>query len=281
MSDACPIALLAGEGEVPLRVFEELKFAKKKVLLLAIKGLTAPALVEKADLVVPLHYTQLGKAISACKKYGAKELIMVGRVHHTRIFSISLIKLDWLALKFWFKLKDKRADSILGALASTFATHGITLLSSVKYLERFIAKEGILTSKAPSSQIWDDIQFASKLAKEIGRLDIGQTVVVKNGSIVAVEAMEGTDLCLQRAGEIAGPGCVVVKMAKPQQDMRFDVPVIGLNTIEKLIKIKAAALAIEAGKTIVLDKEIKTLADANDLIIVSLAQEKVLLPCAH
>lgn len=268
--DNPPIALLAGEGKMPFCVFEGIQSSGRKVLLLAIRGVTSPLLIAQAEHCVLLYVTELGKALHACLKYGVSELVMVGRVHHKNIFSVSLLKLDWTAFCFWWKLKDKRADSLLKGIADLFALRGITLMSSVKYLQNYLAKEGVLSHKKPSTAILNDIYFGLKLAKEIGRLDIGQTVVVKNTSVVAVEAMEGTDQCIERAGILAGPGCVVVKMAKPEQDMRFDVPVIGVNTIEKLVKIKAAAIAIEAHRTVILDSETIELANKHGIIIVSL-----------
>ncbi|MDR3623785.1 MAG: UDP-2,3-diacylglucosamine diphosphatase LpxI [Chlamydiales bacterium] len=265
-----PIALLAGEGKMPFLVLEGIRAAGRRVLLLAIHGSAEDRLISLADYSVSLYVTELGKAIQTCLKHGVKELVMVGRVHHKNIFSVSLFKLDWTAFCFWWKLKDRRADSLLKGIADLFFARGITLMNSVKYLQSHLAKEGVLTDKKPSSSLWQDIHFGSKLAKEIGRLDIGQAVVVKQGSVVAVEAMEGTDQCIERAGLLAGPGCVVVKMAKPNQDMRFDVPVVGINTIEKLIKVKAAALAIEAGTTVILDPEAIEVANKHGIIIVSI-----------
>jgi DUF1009 family protein len=268
-----PIALFAGEGHMPIRVFEELKREKKKVLLIAIDTITPKSLIDEADFVVKISLYQIGKAIKVCKKYGVRELVMVGRIHHSKIFSISLFKLDLTTLRLWLSLKDKRADTILKAIADLLAKMGISLISSIKYLMRFVPKEGILTKKKPSKSQWDDIFFGAKLAKDLGRLDIGQTVVVKKMSVVAVEAMEGTDGCIERAGQLAGSSLVVVKMSKPKQDMRFDVPVIGLNTIQKLIKIKASVLAVESEKSVILDPKALELANENDLIIVALPCE--------
>lgn len=264
-----PIALLAGEGSMPEKVMEGIHASGRRVLLLALQGVTAPYLITQADEHVVLYITELGKAIKTCLKHRVKELIMVGRVHHKNIFSISLLKLDWTAFCFWLKQRDKRADTLLNNLSLLFSSHGITLMSSVKYLKKYLAKEGVLTQKTPSPKEWSDIEFGMHLAKEMGRLDIGQTVVVKNGAVVAVEAMEGTDLCIERAGSIAGDNCVVVKMAKPNQDMRFDVPVVGLNTIEKLIKIKAKVLAIEADKTVIIDDDVIELANKHGISVVS------------
>jgi DUF1009 family protein len=268
------VALFAGEGQMPIRVFEEMKNCGKRVFLIAVKGSTPSELIEKADFVLYISITQIGRVIKALKKYQISELTIVGRIKHASIFSISLFKLDWTTLKLWFSLKDKRTDTIIGSIADLLSKYGITIINSTNYLKNFLAKEGILTKKKPSKEVIDDIIFGAKLAKEMGRLDVGQTVVVKNKSIVAVEAMEGTDACIERAAHLAGPSIVVVKMPKPSQDMRFDVPVIGLNTIEKLIKLKAAALAIESQRTVILDPDCIKLADKHNLVIVALDRQE-------
>jgi DUF1009 family protein len=268
------VALFAGEGQMPIRVFEEMKNRGKKVLLIAVKGSTDSSLVEKADFLVFISIIELGKAIKALKKFKIKELTMVGRIRHTSIFSVSILKLDFVTLKLWFSLKDKRTDTILSAIGELLQKNGITLINSIEYLKKYVAKEGVLTKKKPSQELLEEIFFGVKIAKELGRLDVGQTIVVKHNSVVAVEAMEGTDACIERAFSIAGPSTVVIKMPKPSQDMRFDVPVIGLNTIEKLVKIKAAALAIESKRTVILNPECIALADKNNLVIVALLREE-------
>lgn len=263
------IALIAGEGSMPSRVIEGIHAAGQKVLLLAIEGCTEKELEKSADQTVWLHVTQLGKAIKTCLGYQVKEVVMAGRIHHKEIFKISLFRLDWKAFRLWLSLKDRRADTLLRGIADVFQKSGITLLSVLPFLKKYVAKEGKLTHKAPSPALWKEIEFGSEIAKEIGRLDIGQTVVVKNLSVVAVEAMEGTDQCIERAASLAGEGIVVVKMAKPSQDERFDLPVIGKNTIEKLIKCKAAALAVQREKTLILDPEVISFANNAGFIIVS------------
>jgi len=272
MSNQCPVALLAGEGAMPLRIMEGIRAAGRQILLIGVHGATDPALARLADHSCFLHVTQPGKAIRACLKWQAKELIMAGRVHHRTMFLYSPWRLDWTGIKVWWNLKDKRANSLLNAIVNAFANSGINVMSSITYLQQYLAKEGILTRKQPTRQILNDAVFGVQMAKELGRLDIGQTVVVKNQAVIAVEAMEGTDQCLERAGQIAGAGCIVVKMPKPNQDMRFDVPVIGVNTIQKLAKIKAPALVIESGRTLIIDSE--TIAEADRLGIVLMALPK-------
>lgn len=268
------IALLGGEGKMPRLIIEGMHSEGKKVFLLAIKGVTPLSLAKLADEVLWLHIVQLGKAIRECSKRRIKEVVMAGRVHHRIIFSLSLFRMDLTAFKLWWNMTDWRADTILKGIADALAKKGLTLVSSVRYLGSYLSKRGTLTHKRPTSRDLEDIQFGVQIAKEMGRLDIGQTVVVKKKAVVAIEAMEGTDLCLERAGRVAGTGCVVVKMSKPNQDMRFDVPIIGLNTIEKLAKIGATVLAIEAEYTVLIDKHLISVADQMGVAIVALPRER-------
>ncbi len=268
------VALLAGEGKMPLVAIQGIHASGKRVFLLALHNITSQELASLADDVIWLHLTQLGKAIRECRKRAIHELIMAGRVPHTSIFSLSLLRMDWTTIKTWFSLPDKRGDTILGGIANAFTKSGITVMDSTTYLQDHMAKLGVLTRARPSSKTMDDVFFGLKLAKEMGRLNIGQTVVIKNKTIVAVEAMEGTDKCLERSGEIAGKGCVVIKMPKSNQDMRFDVPTIGVNTIHKLAKIGATALAIEAGKTLIIDDETIEVANGLGIAIISMSAEE-------
>jgi UDP-2,3-diacylglucosamine hydrolase len=263
-----PVGVIAGEGQMPQMIIEELKRLKRPFFLLAIQGVTSQQLVDEANDVEWLTITRFGQALKACKKRGVQEIVMAGRVKHQKIFNLSWWKFDWLTIKFCLSLKDWRADTILKSFCDLFNSKGIKIMSSVSFLGRFFHKKGCLTKVQPTSSQMKDIDLGKKIAKQMGALDIGQTVVIKKLSVVAVEAMEGTDLCLERSQDIAGSGCVVVKVSKPNQDMRFDVPVIGINTIEKLIKIGAAGIAIEADKTLILDSEVITKADDYNLFIV-------------
>ncbi|MBJ7448802.1 MAG: UDP-2,3-diacylglucosamine diphosphatase LpxI [Parachlamydiales bacterium] len=255
---------------MPLTIADEIHRQGGKVFLLAVPGITPQDLINKADEYIFIQLTQVGKAIRACLKHDVKELIMAGRIRHRFVFSLSFFKFDWTTLRIWLSLPDFRTDNLLHGIVDAFERKGVHVIDSTKYLKKYLAKEGLLTKLKPSSKVLDDIIFGKDIAKAMGQLDIGQTVVVKNKTIVAVEAMEGTDSCLERAGHIAGSGCVVVKMAKPNQDMRFDVPVIGINTIQKLNKIGAAALAIEKDKTLLIDAETIDIANQLGLVIVSL-----------
>ncbi len=255
---------------MPRRVIDGVHAAGQKVFLLALKGLTDPEIVREADEALWVEHPRLGRIIKECRKRGAEEMTIVGRIPHNRIFSLSPLHMDWLALRLLLGVKDFRADTVLKKLCHLIAKKGVRIISSIRYLGPYLAKRGVLTKHCPAPLVYRDIEFGTPIARSLGALDVGQTVVVKDRAIVAVEAMEGTDHCLQRAGEVAGPGCVVIKMPKPDQDLRFDVPVIGVNTIEKLAKIQAAALAIGAGKTILIDPETLEVADRLGVTIVGI-----------
>jgi DUF1009 family protein len=263
------VALIAGQGGMPLKLIEEIHLKGKKVLLLGIQGITPKSLEEKVDLFYWAKIYQLGKARRHCLKHKVKEVVMAGLIRHTELFNLSYLFVDWVTLKALLSVSDFRANSICMKVIEIFQEKGIRFLSTTKLLNRYLAPKGFLTRNRPSKKIQEDIEFGIQLARELGRLDIGQTVVVKNKSVVALEAMEGTDQCIQRAGDIAGVGCVVVKLPKPDQDNRFDVPVIGRNTIEKLAKIKASCLAIAANKTLIIDDEVVDLANKLNVMILS------------
>lgn len=265
------VALLAGEGALPLRVLEGMKKEGHRVLLLAVMGDAHPLLEKEADKCFWLYPTQIGKAIRICQKWSAQEIVFAGRVHHKKVYNLPWLKADLSAIKLWLSLKDKRADTMLKALCDLFQKKGIHVNSLARYLKSYIVKNEP-PSRALTESEEADVRLGLEMARELGRLDIGQTVVVKKGAIVAVEAMEGTDSCIERAAHLAGEGIVVVKLAKPGQDMRFDLPVIGKNTIEKLIKLKAKVLALQAEKTIVIDDEVYLLAKEHGIALVILSE---------
>ncbi len=267
------LALIGGEGTMPKRIARAVRSSGRSVFLLAITGITPHDLVNDVDDVVWIPFGRLGKAIKECVKRDITEVVMAGRVHHRLVFSLSSFAMDWSTLRLWWSLPDKRTDTILSAIADAFSRRGITVVNSIHYLQESMAFEGVLTCRSPTGSENDDILFGLGIVQQLGHADIGQTVVVKNRSVVAVEAMEGTDKCIERAGEIAGKGCVVVKMAKPSQDMRFDVPVIGVNTIKRLASINASTLAIEAEKTLIVDSDTLDVADSFGITVVAIRKE--------
>jgi UDP-2,3-diacylglucosamine hydrolase len=244
---------------------QEAKRQGRRIVAIAVEGETDPNL---EPLVDRFHWVPLGqikKTIGLLKDGGVEEAIMAGQVKHAKLFSV--LKLDTTAIRILATVRDKKTDTILGAIADEFAKSGIKFLSSVTYLQDFLAPEGPMTSRKPSSDQKKDIEFGFKTAKAVAGLDLGQTVCVKDQAVVAIEAMEGTDACILRAGPLSGGGFTVVKVAKPRQDVRFDVPVIGRRTLESLKNAGAAVLAVEAGKTLFFDKD-AFLREADDLGLV-------------
>ena len=251
-SDDGPLGLIAGNGRFPFLVAEAARRQGRRITLIKLKEETDPGLEALVDETHEVSLGQLGACIAALKQSGAREAIMAGQVRHRQIFSG--IVPDLTLVGVLARLALKNTDSLIGGVADALEREGIRLISSVKLLADQLADEGSMAGKKPSSDELKAIEYGVGIATELGRLDLGQTVVVKDRAVVALEAMEGTDETIARGARIAGPGVVVVKMAKPKQDMRFDVPVVGITTLERLHTAKAAVLAVEARKTLLLDK---------------------------
>ncbi|MEW6109918.1 MAG: UDP-2,3-diacylglucosamine diphosphatase LpxI [Nitrospirota bacterium] len=248
------LGLISGSGELPKAVASEARSKGYHVIAIGLEPLAESSLSSFVDEIHWINVGKLGKIIETLKKNGVKEAVMAGKVPKSLLYK-SKIKPDLRAVKLLFTLKDRSDDSILLAIAAELQKDGISLLNTTDFSSRLLTFEGVLTSRKPSEDEWKDIEFGWKIAKEIGRLDIGQTVVVKNQAVMAIEAIEGTDEAIRRGGRLAGEGSVVVKVSKPQQDMRFDVPVVGLDTLKVMKEIKARVLAVEAKKSILLSKE--------------------------
>lgn len=248
------IVLISGSGKFPFLFAKAAKDKGYYVLSIAIKDNTDPRLRNFVDEIKWFKIIEFRKLFEFLNNNSMKNVAMVGQIKPRTIFDKDILK-DEEIRKFIVDLKDMRADSIFGAIAKKLEENGLTLLDSTMFLDDYLPKKGVLTPVEPTQEIWDDINFGLQIAKEIARLDIGQTVVVKSKAIVAVEAMEGTDAIIIRAGRIVPRDCVVLKVSKPRQDKRFDIPVAGLRTIKNLIKIKARCLAFEAGRTLLIDKQ--------------------------
>ncbi len=267
LSPATPLGLIAGEGELPKLVARGARAGGRSVAVIALRGCADPALRELADTFCWRGIVRLGSWIRALKRAGCREVIMAGRVRKARMFAgprwLQWLQYlpDWTSIRVWyFGARDKRNATLLGAVADELQRRGLTLIDSTRYCPEALAEAGVLTPWEPARNVLDDADFAWPLARQIAALDIGQAVAVKEREIIAVEAIEGTDKLIARAGELCpASGWTLVKVAKPQQDMRFDVPTIGPQTIENLHDAGAAGLVVEAGKTIVLERE-KTLA---------------------
>lgn len=239
-------------------------------MAVAVKGDTSPQLKNFVEKIYWIGLDEFRRIFEIFKKEGITRVVMAGQISPARLFSKELNRNAELK-DLLSRIKDKKADTIFGAVAKKLEEAGFELLDSTTFMEEFLPRKGTLTKRAPDFSGWEDIYFGFDLAKEIALLDIGQTVAVKDKAVVAVEALEGTDNLIRRAGRISRAGFVVVKVSKPKQDLRFDMPVVGLNTVKTLVSAKAKCLAIEAAKTLFIDKQISIrLADKKGISIVVL-----------
>jgi hypothetical protein len=253
-----PLGLIAGSGRFPFLVAEEAMRRGIPVVALGIPGVTDPALETIAGGLTWFKLGQINASIKTLKEGGVRKVVMAGKVQHVSLFGGVLP--DWRAARVLLSLKDKRTDTILKAVVDEFAKDGLEFISSAAYLEHLLAPVGPITKRTFTSEERADSMIGWRAAKAVAGFDIGQTVVVQDAAIVAVEGMEGTDACVARAATLARsqgrePALVVVKVAKPKQDFRFDLPVVGLDT---LISFKAAgvkAIALEAGSTLIFDRD--------------------------
>jgi DUF1009 family protein len=248
------IGLIAGNRKFPLIVSEAAKKDNFYIVAIAIKGDTWPKLRGFVDKIYWLGLDEFRRMFEIFREESVTKVIMAGQISPRRLFSKEIDKNEELK-ELLSGLKDKKADTIFGAIAQKLKESGIQILDSTVFIKDCLPKKGTLTEREPNFAEWEDVYFGLELAKEIAYLDIGQTVAVKHKAVVAVEALEGTDSLIRRAGKISQGGITVVKVSKPTQDMRFDIPVVGLDTIKNLIKAGARCLAIEADKTLFIDKE--------------------------
>lgn len=250
------LGLIAGNGRFPFLVLDAARGAGHDVTIIALKEETYPDLAEVAARppAAAMHWIslgQLGRCISILKDAGVTQAVMAGQVKHTKLFAD--IVPDMTLLGVLMRLKAKNTDALISGVADVLRDHGIGLIDSTAFLAPLLAREGVLTRRAPDAEQRADLEFGYRVADTIAGLDIGQTIAVKSAAVVAVEAMEGTDAVITRAGHLAGAGVRIVKVAKPNQDMRFDVPVIGVSTIDAMKASGADALSVDAGKTLMID----------------------------
>ncbi len=246
--------LIAGGGRFPILVASSARQQGHEVVAVAIKEEADPELEQHVDRCHWISLGELTKLVRAFQDEGITEAVMAGRVRHARIYSA--IRPDWKLFKLLASLPRKNTDSLLAAVANFLEGEGIQLIESTRFLEPYLAKPGQLTSRSPTKDELADIEYGKEVARALVSFDIGQSVVICERACVAVEAMEGTNDVITRAGTLSnGRSLTVVKMAKPNQDMRFDVPVIGPTTFVKMSEVNATALAVEAGKTLFLDMD--------------------------
>jgi len=254
VTDGERIGLIAGNGRFPIIFADNAKKLGYHVSAVAHEGETEPELASHVDRIHWIKIGQLNKLIKAFKDDGVHQAVMLGGIKKTHVFTT--VRPDFRTLAMATRLALWKDDDILRELAKELEREGIAICESTFGLEGILVEEGTLTARAPSEKEWEDIRYGWEVAHDIGRLDIGQCVVIKDRVVVAVEAVEGTDGAIKRGGDLAKEGAVVVKRSKPQQDLRFDLPAVGPRTIEVMASVKASVLAIEAGRTILLDREI-------------------------
>jgi len=245
--------LIAGNGQFPFLVLEGAKRAGATVVVAAIREETDPEIEQLADQLTWVGVGQLGKLLRFFKKEGVEKAIMAGQVKHVQIFSSSIP--DMRMVKMLLRLPRRNTDALIGAVAGELATEGIELIDSTYFLRDLLPQPGTLTKRAPDARERGDIEYGLEVAHEIARLDLGQTIVVRGRACVAIEAMEGTDAVIRRAGQLVRGRLTVVKIAKPDQDMRFDVPVVGISTIEAMVEAGATCVCLTANKTLMFDRE--------------------------
>jgi DUF1009 family protein len=262
--------LIAGNGRFPLLVLEAAREQGVEMVVAAIKEETAPEIDTRAGCVEWMGVGQLGRLIRFFKREQVTHAIMAGQVKHHQIFRLNALP-DLRMVRMLARLSSRNTDSLIGAVARELAAEGITLVESTRFLGSFLAPDGVLTRRGPTGQERADFDYGLEVAKGIGRLDLGQTLCVKDRAVLAVEAMEGSDAVIARAGEITGGRpFVVVKSAKPDQDMRFDVPVIGVPTIEAMRSAGATGVHVTSNKTLLFDRQqLVELADQSGICVVS------------
>ena len=266
--------LIAGNGSFPFLVVEGAREQGASLCVVAIREETDQRIEEVAEKVIWVGIGQLGKMIKFFKNEGVEKAIMAGQVKHVQIFSGAFP--DLRMAKMLWNLPKRNTDSLIGGIAGELAKEGIELIDSTYFIQDRLAPEGVLSKRAPDKNEQSNIEYGLTVANEIARLDLGQTIVVRAKACVAIEAMEGTDATIKRAGELARGKLTVVKVAKPDQDMRFDVPVVGVPTIKTMIEAGATCLCLNAGKTLIFDREeMLKLANDKKIAVVAVRNETI------
>lgn len=267
------LVLIAGRADYPLLLARAARArGVKRIIAIAFKGETRRDITAVADETIWMHVGQLGTLLETLKKSGAQYAVMAGQIHPKNLF---YVRMDHALLTFLESLRIKNAHTIFGGITAEIEKTGVQLLPASSFMQDYMPRAGQLTRRAPDEREKTDIQIGRRVIKDTSHLDIGQTVVVKEGMILAVEAFEGTDRAIRRGGKIGGKGAVVVKVPKAGHDMRFDIPIIGMRTLKSIRKAGASCLAIEAGGAIMLQQELLiSRADATGLAIIVLEKEE-------
>ncbi len=267
------IGIIAGMGELPVIIAKDARETGYKVITVALETLASLEMDSVSDEIRWVNPGKFGELIDILKKHQIKEAIMAGKVPKSLLYK-SKITPDLRAVKLLFSIKDKSDDAILNAITKELAGEGIEIIDTTKFSPHLLTPVGCLTRKKPDEEQWKDIEFGWKIAREIGKLDIGQTVVIKGKAVMAIEAIEGTDEAILRGGKWAGDGAVVVKVSKPQQDMRMDVPAVGPDTLKSMENVNAKVLALEAHRSMIVDREtVIRVAESAGIVIVGISSE--------
>lgn len=267
------IGVIAGGGQFPKLFIEAAQASGKRSVVIAFRGETSDEVIAAADELCWVKLGQVGKVIKFFQKHNVSEAVFLGTITKTKIFRDIFFDLKGLSL--WNKIDIKQDDALLRAIAGALQEYGITIIESTRYLSELFFPSGILTKKKPGKKQREDIAFGWPIAKGVGELDIGQCVVVRNQTVLAVEAIDGTDATILRGGNLGKEKVVVIKVHKPGQDFRFDLPATGLQTIETMKEVNGAVLAVEAGKSLIFDSEaVIREADRNGIIIIGVTEDK-------
>ncbi len=291
IDDVRRVGLIAGWGRYPILLAQALKRSGREVVCLGVRDHADPELAEICDVFEWGGISKFGKATRFFQKQGVEYATMAGKIHKVRLFDPAFIwrqAPDWYTIAFFadhflFRRRDCKDDSLLLTCVRAFERRGIKIKPGTDFAPELLVNRKLFTKRAPTSAQWKDVFFGWKLAREMGRLDVGQSVCVKNQAVLAVEAIEGTDASIRRAGELCkSKNFVVVKVSKPNQDMRFDVPTVGLGTLQTMSEAGASVLAIEAKKTLLIDYEkVIEFADARNIAVVAIAEEDVDSPATE
>lgn len=266
------LGIIAGGGQFPVLVAEAARRHGREVVVVAHRGESSPELETAADACLWVKLGQLNKLLSFLHHQGVKECVFAGTITKTRIFRD--VWPDTKALKLWRRIDIRQDDAILRAIAGLLAEEGIEVVASTIYLQELLFPQGVLSRKKPDSEQLEDIRFGWQVARQVGALDIGQCVVVRDRTVLAVEAIEGTDAAIRRGGELGREKAVVVKVKKPNQDFRFDLPAIGKQTIATMLAVKASVLAVEAAQALLFDpREMLEMADRAGLVVVGVTED--------
>ena len=270
------LGLLAGIGHLPVDVAKSAKKLGYNVAAIAVVPETDPELPANADVFYDINVGKLGKIIKTLKQHNVKNVTMIGKVTKEVLYKNGAIVPDLTAIRLLASLPDRKDDTIMNALVKLVEGEGMHVMDQSELIKPLLPEPGVLTKRKPTEQEWEDMRFGFRMAKELGRLDIGQNVVAKNRAVMALEAIEGTDACILRGGFLGKGGVIVAKTAKPAQDKRFDIPSVGTDTLTSMIHAGASGIVIEAGRTLLVDRE-RTLAMADEkgITVVSVSEAEL------